>query len=71
MCKSNGYETLSESIVEYDVSCLGPKAESCISAGSSLSFEDIQDFLFWGALLVIIFGTCIMAKWTRRESNYY
>ena len=69
MCKSDGYEKLSESIVEYEVSCLGPKADSCLPP-PGLSFKDIEEFIFWGALLIIIFGACIMAKWTRSTSNY-
>lgn len=36
------HKELTESIAEYKVSCLGPKAESCIPP-PGVTFEDIKD----------------------------
>ena len=70
MCKSQGYEKLSESIVEYDVSCLGPKGNCKATPG--WTFDDIEEFVFWGSMFVIAMFpfVYIMVKKTRQKRNF-
>ena len=69
MCKSEKYEKLSESIVEYDVSCLGSNGKCQEPPG--WTFDDIEEFIFWGSLFVVaIFPfVYVLARKTRQKRN--